>query len=446
MNVYKMGILDFDNNRENIWTPPEITNELIESCWTGIEHNTHKNIERNYLVIFRSTPYIDTIYVEFNDSISDSPTYIKRFTFHDDYIWSYEDEKEFEDKCLRNLCCEYTYSAISEIYNYYSEHYPDWKLKRCYAKGIRLLDHIYNCMKQGTVKEMLYKAGLDELAVNIQDIDEINLLSRKPSELYDGVSIRTLRALNCKYGSILLSTASNRAFIKELQMKYPDVFEHKLNDVQCQYLSYLIDEKMTVGEVGRLFNTYSDNLAKYWCPSQFFSYIEMEKNIEKASKELSELKKIDPVYKKYIGKTKFAPVCGDKKFLSLTRYLIHGRKGYDAAIRRSNRKRNDEWQERNNGYVVRYPQTINDFCREAIYMGNCMLTYIDAYIHNDTTILFLRKTDAVNEPFITMEVYKNELQQAYHRFNKECTPEEISWICNYCYRHGISCTYFLPGD
>ena len=70
-------------------------------------------------------------------------------------------------------------------------------------------------------------------------------------------------------------------------------------------------------------------------------------------------------------------------------------------------------------------------------MRNCLLTYVDATIKNDTTILFMRKADDVNTPFITIEIFEGELMQAYHRFNKDCTEEEAEWITEYCRRHGI---------
>ena len=36
---------------------------------------------------------------------------------------------------------------------------------------------------------MLYKSGLDEFAVHIDDLDEINMLARRPPDLFDGLSI-----------------------------------------------------------------------------------------------------------------------------------------------------------------------------------------------------------------------------------------------------------------
>ena len=65
------------------------------------------------------------------------------------------------------------------------------------------------------------------------------------------------------------------------------------------------------------------------------------------------------------------------------------------------------------------------------------MTYLDAFLCNETTILFVRENDDVNKPFITMEIYEDELMQAYHRFNEDCTLEEAIWICDYCDRHGI---------
>ena len=65
------------------------------------------------------------------------------------------------------------------------------------------------------------------------------------------------------------------------------------------------------------------------------------------------------------------------------------------------------------------------------------MTYVDAYINNDTIILFMREADNFNVPFITIEIFGNMLMQAYHRFNQDCSPEEAEWILSYCSRHGI---------
>lgn len=364
-------------------------------------------------------------------------------TFHEGFRWDCEEERVFVEKCLNNNKLNYNYEAIDTIYKVYSEKYPDWKLRRYYTKPMRLLDHIYHCMRRGTAQEMLYKAGLDNLAANIEEIDEINLLSGKPSDIYGGISMRALKALNCTEGAILLSTKYNRDFVKELQMRFPDIFKEKMNDAQCKYLHYLIRGDLTVGEAGRLFAAGKQKLMEVWVPSQYSMFIWKEVKSQAAIQEVEAITSIDPIYKEYVKKLHLkAATIIHNKLRELRYFLLYQREQYDKEIRRSNRSRNQDWQERNQGYVIRYPQTINDFCREAIYMCNCLLTYVDAYVNNDTTILFMRKMDDFNVPFITIEVFENKLMQAYHRFNEDCAPEEIEWICDYCNRHGIELDRF----
>lgn len=429
-------MLEFTNQKESSWIPPEISEDILEKCQKEVKVAGYA--QKGYLVIFRTEPYIDSLYVHLGDERSSDSMFAKRFTFCEGYLWSYDDERFFVDNCLKNPRCGYTLNAIDPIYRYYSEHYPDWKLKRYYTVAMRLLDHIYHCMRKGSVKEMLYKAGLDELALNIESLDEINLLSTKPSDIYEGVSMRTLRALNCREGSCLLMTAEKRAFVKELQVKFSETFNGILNDAQCRYLNYLIEGNLTVGETGRLFQARRMDLMMIWNPDQYNMFIWEEKISEQMEKNAKELGKIDSIYKTYISRLKEENLTEcRKKIAILCNYLILNREEYDRQFRRSNRKRNPNWQERDSGYVIRYPQTINDFCRESAYMCNCLLAYVDAVLSNDTTILFMRKTDSYNEPFITIEIFGGELMQAYHRFNEDCTPEEAVWIRDYCIRHGI---------
>jgi hypothetical protein len=137
-------------------------------------------------------------------------------------------------------------------------------------------------MRKNTAKEILYKAGLDELAANIEDMDEMDLLSSRPSDIYEGVSMRTLRALNCREGAALLALSYNRKFLKDLQVKFPEIFRESLNDAQCSYLNHLITGELTVGEVGRLFKARRLKLLLIWNDSQYKMFLLREKNKKQA--------------------------------------------------------------------------------------------------------------------------------------------------------------------
>ena len=426
-------MIGFLNRKENTWNPPDLNTVIVKNC-------IHEAVEKGaneYLAIFQISPYIDSLFIRC-DKNEPGKFLRKRFAFHEGYTWKYEDECFFHTHCLKNPKLNFSCAATDEIYDYYTEKYPDWKLRKYYTKSVRVLDHIYYCMKRGSAQEILYKASLDELAENIEDMDELNLLSSKPGDLYEGLSMRVLRALNSQSGALLLSKSSYRHYIKTLNIRHPELFEKPLHDMQCLYLKHLIDENLPPDEAGRLFCKRNRDLLQIWSIPQYKMFIHKEAMWKRVWKEAEKLMEIDPIYKQYLKAVDFEkPMNNDTDIRLLIYYLSEHRKKYDRAIRQSNRKRCQDWQERNNGYVVRFPQTINDICREAVYMRNCLLSYVDAVIHNDTTVLFLRNTEDVNKPFITMEVYEGELYQAYHRFNEACTPEEIAWIHRYCDRHSI---------
>ena len=386
--------------RENLWEPPEIGSDRIK---TILEMQQEKSGEqRECLCIFQTEPYIDTFYIRFCREDVNEPEIMKRFTFHKGYSWSCDDEKMFRDVCLENEFCAYEGKRMDEIFQIYSKQQPDWHLRRYYTKPFRLLDHIYHCMKENTVKEMLYKSGLDELAMRADLLDEVNLLATKPSDLYDGVSVRSLRALNCKDGALFLSEKTGREMIKCLQKRCPDIFREKMNDAQCRYLKRLTDGELTVDEVARLYMARKNDLLQIWCRSQYEVFVQKEKHF----KEIEAMKKLDPIYEDFINRECGKNWAASERANQLVYYLLNNREEYDRKIRAANRKRAYDWQERNKDYIVRYPQTIHDYCREAIYMQNCLMTYIEAMIHNDTTILFVRKASHPEKPFITIEVFE----------------------------------------
>lgn len=416
-------MLEF-NMTENTWDPPYLTDTEI---------NEYVSSRRNlvaewhdYIVFMQKTPFIDLLFIREDDNCGIKD--VERFVFHDDYVWDYGRDQRFRELCIDNDRINYDRAAMDDIYKYYSMKYPEWRLKRYHTKDMRLLDHIYNCMRKNTVKELLYKAELDELAIQSDNIDDIDLLSGSPAEIY-GLSNRIIRTMNCKAGAEMLSYSKYREYIKELNAIHPDVFKLPLNNAQCLYLRYLIDGDLTPAETGRLFLSRRKDLIGIWCQSLFDLFI----NKLVKEEEIKTIKAIDPIYEKYLDEKDEE----NNSMATLKRYLLGDRKERDRDVRRSNRKRAYEWQERDKRYVVRYPQTVNDFCREAVYMRNCLLAYFEAYIKNDTTVLFMRTTDNFNQPFITIEVFGNRLIQAYHRFNTDCTEEEADWIRAYCKRHGI---------
>ncbi len=415
-------------NRENTWKVPAINESEIERAVSeAFEYG-----DRVALISFITTvPYIDFLLVEICGP-TDNLYCLSRFTIHEGLYWSREKEEEFEEKVLKTCYPLYFHSSdIDHIYHYYSSQHPQWHLKRYYTHEMRLLDHIHHCMTRNTIKELIYKANLDELAVRAPKSYEINLLASSPSEIYDNVPMRILRAINTEYGAELLAKSEYREFLRELGGRYPDIFKEPLNDAQCEYLLRLKKGELTDEEIYRLFMAKRRRLGSMWIRSQYLRFVQAEASREKIFELKKELMMVDSFFGDYISGMNMETLS------ELVYYLTTRRKELDREIRRSNRKRDYDWQERKDGFVVRYPQTVNDFCREAVYMSNCLLAYLEAYIENDTTIMFMRKEEDVNKPFITIEIHKGVLTQATHRFNEKCTESEMRWIREYCLRHNI---------
>ena len=429
----KNNILEMRSSQSG-WEPPMVNQKEIARRAAAEMNITGR---KACMYIFRIIPYIDALYILFDESVR--PELIRRFCVHEGYTWDFSDEKFFHGYCIRSDACLCLSKLVDQIYRLYSAEHPEWHLKRYYTHNLRLLDHVYHCMKQNTVKEMLYKAGLDELAVYIDDLDVIDLMATKPSDLYDGLSMRVLRALNNKDGAALLSTAERRTYIRELNTKYPDIFDTPLNEAHCCYLSMLIKGKLLPGETGRLFRKKKTDYDYDWCRSIFSLKMAGERNLldfaafkEDFSREIAVH---DLIYRDYLSSLK--PTDDLTQAKTIFWYLVTKKKEYNRRFRVSNRLRLYEWQERTSEFIIRYPQTVNDFLRESVFMQNCLHAYIEAVVDNDTTVMFMRKADNVNRPFITLEVQKNELKQAYHRFNRDCTRQEAEWITAWCGRHGI---------
>ena len=159
----KVNILEM-RSVQSSWGPPIVNQEEIARRAAAEMNITSR---KACMYFFRTAPYIDALYILFDDSVR--PELIRRFCVHEGYTWDYSDEVFFHKHCIRSDACVCLSKPIDRIYSIYSTAHPEWHLKRYFTHNLRLLDHVYHCMKQNTVKEMLYKAGLDELAVHFDD-------------------------------------------------------------------------------------------------------------------------------------------------------------------------------------------------------------------------------------------------------------------------------------
>lgn len=82
------------------------------------------------------------------------------------------------------------------------------------------------------------------------------------------------------------------------------------------------------------------------------------------------------------------------------------------------------------GFMIVVPDRVADLIREGTEMHNCVGGYIDRVANGDTCVVYIRKADALNESFGTMEIDKagRRIIQARGKFNKDLPPEAQAFV------------------
>lgn len=83
------------------------------------------------------------------------------------------------------------------------------------------------------------------------------------------------------------------------------------------------------------------------------------------------------------------------------------------------------------------PENIMSIIKEGRALHHCVRTYVKAVCSGKTDILFIRKTDKIDEPFFTLEVRNGTLRQC-HGFGNKNPDENISrFLSMFCKEKGL---------
>lgn len=79
----------------------------------------------------------------------------------------------------------------------------------------------------------------------------------------------------------------------------------------------------------------------------------------------------------------------------------------------------------NEKFVVVCPEKVGDLIVEGMAMHNCVGSYGNKVINGKVTIVFIRKKEDINKPYITCEICPDgDISQYYKAYNKYVTEEE----------------------
>lgn len=87
-----------------------------------------------------------------------------------------------------------------------------------------------------------------------------------------------------------------------------------------------------------------------------------------------------------------------------------------------------EW-EGNGRFCVIAPNKPIDIAHEGITLHHCVKTYISSVANGETNILFIRDVNKKDEPFFTVEVYKNSIRQVHGMHN--CNVDSVAGLTEF---------------
>jgi len=93
-------------------------------------------------------------------------------------------------------------------------------------------------------------------------------------------------------------------------------------------------------------------------------------------------------------------------------------------------------------YSIITPKEIDDLIREGNELSHCVASYVEDVIEGKCKILFLRYTDNIDEPLLTIEVRNNNVRQAKGYANRRTTHKEREFIRKWAENKGLYVNYY----
>lgn len=334
----------------------------------------------------------------------------RRFIIQKGYCMTELDELEFLDY-IRNEYLEIDYSNFVYLQEDISEYMPDAHLRVYNPEEIgRYLERVYYSSFRNGAREILFKAGLEQVAFLIDSIDSYNLIGSTPESILD-LPINLIRLFEREAMFEYLCNPVLREKAKEIYVGFSDYFgKNGPNRFQWMYLEEFKD--ISDGKFSKKYYRYLNGCI-----------YEAQFDLFKEFIRLSEVLGDRNPYRK-IPKIKDIDVAVSNMKLIKT-YLVDNC-DYDTKIALYNGPCGYEFEDET--YKVIVPMTVKEFVDEAIQQDNCVASFIAAVASGRTHIVFIRKKEAVLKSYITVEILNNQIEQAKCRFNVIPSRKDFEFI------------------
>lgn len=93
-------------------------------------------------------------------------------------------------------------------------------------------------------------------------------------------------------------------------------------------------------------------------------------------------------------------------------------------------------------YSIIAPKEMDDLIKEGNELSHCVASYVEDVIEGKCKILFLRYTDNLDEPLVTIEVRNNNVRQAKGYANRKVSHKEREFINKWAKDKGLHVNYY----
>ena len=319
--------------------------------------------------------------------------------------------------CGRN---DLTFSSrnINRVRDLCSGRYPQIHLPEYKKQPGRLLLHVYFATWRSGPMEILYKANLAYMTETLYEMDEYDMIASSPKDLMGGIPVRLLRMLNNAWGKNYLLTEEKRREVLAVYTRFSSHLEEgvPLTARKFRYLKFCMEENMEWDRRSFCF------VEKFEDMDSFYKYLDYLVLREKL--------------KKYMD---FPVSCRSVPDMM---QAIYRAAELNHVLKRRNRYNYHFWQQygensslcyEDEENIILLPQTVDDMIQEAKEQKNCLIEYIRRVANAETVVCFWRKRRAPKRSYITLEISKGEILQAYGRCNRRLTEDEKEWLAKvYC--------------
>lgn len=340
----------------------------------------------------------------------------KRFVIQKDHRLTQEEEDAFLDYLTDEffiddkLLC----SMIGKV----NRDYPGIHLTK-YEDKRHVLLHLYYAMHISGPAEIMFKANLNVIATNLQELSDCNLIGDSPKKIL-GLQMGMIRALNSPFGLGILCKEKSRIEAREIYAKYHNFIRGKvLTPYQWKYLQnqFELDEKPQIEMLNYLKQIEDD--------TTYYSY-------------LSYLKKKQIVDVYYSRLPQYPPMRHFQQCVyecDMLHWCIENQEIADYHLRKKAMFAERRYAYESEKYVVKVPRSVREILSESEKQHNCLYSYLARLVWSseaESIILFIREKDRPDESLITMEIEDERIVgQAYAAFNKPLNEEEREFLMRY---------------